>query len=60
MVRDVPVTQCAAVITRSPAGLSTTLAVQKCWPSWPADVVNSAPTAGVPANACPAREGAAR
>src|SRR6202035_391107 len=60
MVPDVPVTQCAAVITKSPAGLSTTLAVQKCWPSWPADVVNSAPTAGVPANACPAREGAAR
>src|SRR5256884_9403904 len=60
MVPEAPPTQCAAVITRSPAGLSTTLAVQKCWPSWPADVVNSAPTAGVPANACPAREGAAR
>ena len=60
MVPDVPATQCAAVITKSPAGLSTTLAVQKCWPSRPADVVNSAPTAGVPANACPAREDTAR
>src|SRR5258705_12823827 len=54
------VTQCAAVITRSPAGLSTTLAVQKCRPSLPAAVVNSAPTAGVPVKACPACEGAAR
>jgi hypothetical protein len=59
-VPGVPVMQCAAVITRSPAGLSTTLAVQKCWPSWPAEVVNSAPTAGVPANAWPSREGAVR
>ena len=30
IVPDVPVTQCAAVIARSPAGLSITLAVQKC------------------------------
>src|SRR6516225_1204055 len=51
-----PVTQCAAVITRSPAGLSTTVAVQKCWFSPPEEVVNSAPTGGVPPNACPARE----
>src|SRR5579859_6169514 len=60
MVPEVPVTQCAAVITRSPAGLSTTLAVQKCWPSRPADVVNSAPTAGWPENDWPFFEGAAR
>ncbi len=60
-VPEVPVTQWAAVITRSPAGLSTTLAVQKCWFSLPAEVVNSAPTGGVPLNACPPREdGAAR
>ena len=52
--------QCAAVITRSPAGLSTTLAVQKCWPSLPAAVVNSAPTAGVPPNAWASREGPVR
>jgi hypothetical protein len=39
--------QCAAVIARSPCGLSTTAAVQKC-PSFPS---NSAPTAGVPSNA---------
>src|SRR4029078_12758770 len=55
-----PVTQCAAVISRSPAGLSTTLAVQKCWPSRPADVVNSAHTAGLPRNAWPFRDGVAR
>jgi hypothetical protein len=51
IVPEVLVTQCAAVIARSPPGLSTTLAVQKCWPSLPADAVNNAPTAGVPANA---------
>src|SRR5262245_57407299 len=43
-----PLTQWAAVIARSPAGLSTTLAVQKCLRSWPPATVNRAPTAGVP------------
>src|SRR5581483_772023 len=43
-----PVTQCAAVTARSPCGLSTTLAVQKWLPSLPFELVNSAPTAGVP------------
>ena len=50
---EVLVTQCAAVIARSPSGLSTTVAVQKCWPSLPPDAVNNAPTGGVPANAWP-------
>src|SRR2546429_9920750 len=55
MVPGLPLTQCAAVITRSPAGLSTTLAVQKCGPSRPEERVNSAPTAGSPANGWPVR-----
>src|ERR1700733_5691621 len=38
-------TQCAAVSTRSPDGLATTLAEQKGDASWPPEVVNSAPTA---------------
>src|SRR5580693_2320233 len=50
---DVPVTQCAAVTTRSPCGPPITLAVQKCRPSLPLDIVNRAPTAGVPAKSCP-------
>src|SRR5689334_17804769 len=49
MSEALPLTQCAAVRTRSPCGLDTTLAVQKCGPSRPAVSVNSAPTAGVPA-----------
>src|SRR5579859_7153141 len=57
MVPETLVAQCAAVSTRSPAGLSTTLAVQKCWSSLPADVVNRAPTAGSPANDWPFRVG---
>src|ERR1035437_9831866 len=56
MVPGMLVAQCAAVITRSPCGLSITLAVQKCCFSFPPDVANKAPTAGVPANACPFRE----
>src|SRR5215831_19256606 len=48
-----PCRQCAAVMSRFPAGLLTTLAVQKCAPSWPPDRVNSAPTAGVPLNGTP-------
>src|ERR1035441_4762636 len=56
MVPDMLVAQCAAVITRSTCGLSITLAVQKCCFSFPPDVANKAPTAGVPANACPFRE----
>src|ERR1051325_5563330 len=60
MVPEAPVTQCAAVTTRSPAGLSTTLAVQKCLPSCPEERVNSAPTAGWPENAWPLRIGPAR
>ncbi len=40
-------TQCAAVTARSPAGLCTMLAVQKCLPPRG----NSAPTAGTPVNA---------
>ena len=51
----VPVTQCAAVTSRFPRGLLTTLAVQKCAPSRPWLVVNSAPMAGVPANGSPVR-----
>src|ERR1700759_4759761 len=51
MSEVLPLTQCAAVRTRSPCGLDTTLAVQKCSPSRPAVSVNSAPTAGVPAKA---------
>ena len=35
-----------------------TLAEQKCWLSLPADVENNAPTAGVPENAFPFRDGA--
>jgi hypothetical protein len=52
-----PLTQCAAVSTRSPDRLSTTVAVQKCRPSWgrpprPGVMRNSASTAGlVPAGA---------
>ena len=46
--RRQPCMQCAAVMTRSPAGLSTTLPLQKCWPRWPEPVLNRAPTAGVP------------
>src|SRR5581483_4751584 len=60
MVPATPVTQCAAVITRSPAGLSTTLAVQKCRPSRPEELVNSAPTAGSPENGWPFWVGAVR
>src|SRR5260370_3329851 len=52
--------QCAEVIARAPSGLSTTLAVQKCWLSLPAEVVNSAPTAGAPEKAWPFREVEAR
>ena len=53
----VPVTQCAAVTSRSPCGLCTTLAVQKCVPSWPLLVVNSAPTADGPPDGVPVRAG---
>ena len=60
IVPEVLVTQCAAVMARSPAGLSITLAVQKCWPSFPPDAVKSAPTAGVPANAWAPREAEVR
>ena len=38
--------QCAAVTARSPWALCTTLAVQKCVPSFPSLEVNSAPTTG--------------
>ena len=57
---EVWLTQCAAVITRSPCGLLITLAEQKCWLSLPADVENNAPTAGVPENAFPFRDGDSR
>src|SRR2546427_9395874 len=60
MAPEAPVTQCAAVTTRFPFGLWTTLAEQTCCPSLPLDVVNSAPTAGVPANGCPVCEDEAR
>ncbi len=43
-------TQCAAVMSRFPARLCTTLAVQKWATSLPLAMVNSAPTAGVPLN----------
>src|SRR5215469_17973245 len=49
----VPDRQCAAVTARSPCGLCTTVAVQKCVPSCPEFSLNSAPTAATPANACP-------
>src|SRR5579875_2799294 len=55
-----PLTQCAAVTTRSPGGLSITLAVQKWLASVPAFVVNRAPTAGVPGKASPLRDGDTR
>ena len=45
--------QCAAVMSRLPDGLLTTLAVQKCAPSLPPERVNSAPTAAVPLNGTP-------
>src|SRR5580698_5198339 len=50
---DTLVMQCPAVIARSPAGLLTTLAVQKWLPSLPFFQVKSAPTAGVPLNDIP-------
>src|SRR5215469_16269741 len=49
----VPDTQCAAVTARSPCGLCTTVAVQKCAPSRPEFSLNSAPTAAIPPNVCP-------
>src|SRR5216683_2661699 len=51
-----PLRQCAAVISRSPPGLWTTLAVQKCQASLPRRVVNSAPTAALPGNNLPLRD----
>src|SRR6516225_2626987 len=50
---DVPDRQWAAVTARSPCGLCTTVAVQKCVPSRPKLSLNSAPTAATPPNACP-------
>src|SRR5215472_4553648 len=38
-----------------PAGLLTTLAVQKCEPSLPLELVNSAPTAALPSIGLPPR-----
>src|SRR4030088_2035037 len=40
-------------MSRFPAGLLTTLAVQKCGPSLPLELVNSAPTGAVPWNGLP-------
>src|ERR1700728_4769155 len=49
-VPEWPFRQWAAVTTRFPAVLFTTVALQNCWPSRPSLTVNSAPTAGVPLN----------
>src|SRR5437764_13617550 len=45
-----PLTQCAAVSRRLPAGLCTTLAVQKCRIRIGPRVKNNAPTVGTPVN----------
>jgi hypothetical protein len=50
---DMALTQWAAVMSRSPCGLSTTPAVQKCPPRRPAESLKSAPTAGVPSKKRP-------